>query len=87
MKAITLRNLPPELTRIIRQKADKQHASINRVVIGLLENSVGVRGKKGEMTLYHDLDALAGTWTREEAAAFNRALTRQRAIDPELWRR
>ncbi len=73
MKAVTLRNLPPELTRIIRQKADEQHASINKVVISLLEKSVGVRGKKSETVLYHDLDALAGSWTREEAAGFNRS--------------
>ncbi|MDE2059728.1 MAG: hypothetical protein KGL31_05350 [candidate division NC10 bacterium] len=86
MKAITLRNLPPELTRIIRQKADEQHASINKVVIGLLEKSVGVRGKKSEMVLYHDLDTLVGSWTREETAAFNKALAKQRAIDPDLWR-
>lgn len=86
MKAITLRNLPPELTRIIRQKADEQQSSINRVVISLLEKSVGVRGKKRGMVLHHDLDVLAGSWTREEAAAFNRALARQRAIDADLWR-
>lgn len=87
MKTITLRNLPPELTRIIRQKADEQHVSINKVVISLLEKSVGVRSKKSEKVLYHDLDVLAGSWTCEEATAFNRALARQRAIDPDLWRR
>lgn len=86
MKAITLRNLPPELTRIIRRKADEQHASINKAVISLLEKSVGVRGKKREMVLHHDLDKLAGSWTREEAIAFDRALAKQRAIDPDLWR-
>lgn len=85
MKAITLRNLPPELTRIIRRKADEQHASINKVVISLLEKSVGVRGKKHEIVLHHDLDALAGSWSREEAAAFNKALAKQRTIDPDLW--
>lgn len=87
MKAITLRNLPPEITRIIRRKADEQHASINKVVISLLEKSIGVGGKKSRMPLHHDLDALAGLWTREEAAAFDRALSRQRTVDPDLWRR
>lgn len=87
MKAITLRNLPPELTRIIRRKADEQHASINKVVISLLEKSAGVRTKKSEKVLFHDLDVLAGSWTREEAAAFDKTLTKQRAIDPDLWRR
>ena len=85
MKAVTLRNLSPELTRIIRQRADEQHASINKVVISLLEKSVGVRGKTREMVLHHDLDALAGSWTREEAAGFNRTLAKQRAIDPDVW--
>lgn len=85
MKTVTLRNLPSELARIIRKKADEQHASLNKVVIGLLEQSVGVRGKSGETALYHDLDALAGSWTQQETAAFNKALAKQRTIDPDLW--
>lgn len=86
MKTITLRNLPPELTQIIRQKAHEQHASISKVVISLLEKSVSGRGRKREMVLHHDLDALAGMWSREEAIAFNRTLARQRAIDEDVRR-
>ena len=86
MKQVTLRNLPPELVRIIRRKADEQRTSINKAVISLLEESVGIRGKKKGRPLYHDLDALAGSWTKEEAAAFEKALARQRMIDPDLWK-
>ncbi|HSU83907.1 MAG TPA: hypothetical protein VLR69_15920 [Thermoanaerobaculia bacterium] len=35
--------------------------------------------------LHYDLDHLAGTWSEEEAAAFDTALAEQRRIDPELW--
>lgn len=35
------------------------------------------------MILHHDLDAPAGKWTREEAIAFNKALTRQRT-NPDI---
>ena len=35
MGAITVRNLPPELARVIRQKAKKEKASLNRTVISL----------------------------------------------------
>jgi hypothetical protein len=35
--------------------------------------------------LHHDLDHLAGTWSDEEAAAFDAALIEQRRVDPELW--
>lgn len=86
MKAVTLRNLAPELARIIRRKAEENRTSLNRAVISLLEESVGIRGKKKDKPLHHDLDALAGSWTREEASAFEKALARQRAIDADLWK-
>ncbi len=86
MKAVTLRNLPPELARIIHRKATENRTSINRAVIGLLEEGAGIRKKKGVEAPHHDLDALAGSWTKNEAAAFERALKRQGVIDPELWK-
>ena len=87
MKAITLRNLPSELARIIRRKAEEKGLSVNKAVISLLEEGTGLRGNgQGRKTLHHDLDALAGSWTKEEASAFEKALALQRTIDPELWK-
>ena len=86
MKAVTLRNLPPELARIIRRKASESRTSINRAVIGLLEEGVGIRPKREGKPLYHDLVALAGAWTKDAGAAFEKALLQQRGIDPELWK-
>ncbi len=86
MKLVTLRNLPPELARIIRQRADEKRTSINKAVISLLEESVGIRGKKKGTSLHHDLDAMAGSWTKEEASMFEKVLAQQRAIDPDLWK-
>ena len=86
MKAVTLRNLPPGLARMIRQAADEKRTSINKVVIHLLEENLGIRGKKKDKPLHHDLDALAGCWTKEEALEFEKALARQRTIDPDLWK-
>jgi hypothetical protein len=34
---------------------------------------------------FHDLDALAGSWSNEETSAFNQALAKQRTIDLALW--
>ncbi len=86
MKALTLRNLPPELARIIRQEAGEKGTSFNKVVISLLEEATGLRQGWKKQQLHHDLDALAGSWTREEAAAFLKALAKQRRIDPDLWK-
>ncbi len=35
---------------------------------------------------HHDLDRFFGTWTNEEADAFDAALHAQRQIEPEMWK-
>ena len=86
MKAITLRNLPPQIARLVQQKARENRTSINKTVVSLLEESTGIRKPKKEKTEYHDLDGLVGSWTRKEAAAFEKALAQQREIDPDVWK-
>ncbi len=84
MKTITLRKIPPEVASVIRRTADSRGISINKAVVSLLEEKLGTKDKK--RTLHHDLDHLAGSWTKEETRAFEKALARQRAVDEELWK-
>lgn len=85
MKAITLRNIPPPLGKKLEQEAAAAGASLNKTVIRLLLKATGLAGRERSATRFHDLDHLAGTWTPEEAAEFDRVLADQRGIDPELW--
>lgn len=86
MKAITVRNLPPELARLIRQKAKAERISLNRAVIGLLEEATGLGRQSRKEVFQDDLDALAGSWTNEEADEFDAFLKEHRTIDPEMWK-
>lgn len=86
MKAITLRNLPPGVSRTIQRLAKQKNTSVNKAVIELLEESAGGAAKKTAPVRYHDLDHLAGTWATEEADAFEQLIAEQRTIDPELWK-
>ena len=87
MKAITLRNLPPELEKTVRKEAERKRISINKAVISLLERKAEGRKKTKNKTREHDdLDALAESWTKKEATEFDNALAAQRSIDPELWK-
>ena len=80
MKPITLRNLPPHVAQAIRKKAASEKTSLNKAVIGLLEECGTPPRKK------RDLSRWAGSWTKEEADAFDRNLAEQRKIDWEMWR-
>ena len=86
MKAITLRNLPPEVARTVQQRAKQKKTSVNKAVIELLEESAGGKAKKNAPARYHDLDHLVGTWTKEEADAFDKIVRSFRTIDPDLWK-
>ena len=81
MKAITLRNLPPNLDKAIRKRARAKRMSVNKAVIGLLEERL-TQDKAKRPELHHDLDDLSGSWTADVAAAFDEALAKQRTIDP-----
>ena len=84
MKAITLRNLPAEVARLVQRRAREKRTSLNKEIIELLEERSGTVRKRSRV-LYDDLDHLAGSWTREEAAAFEQVLKEQRTIDPDVW--
>ena len=85
MKAVTLRKLPAKLAKAIRQEANRKGTSINKAVISLLENRAMV-GSRDRLAVHDDLDNLAGSWSKKEAADFDKALAAQRTIDPELWK-
>ena len=85
MNPVTLRNLPPELAKIIRKKAHENQISMNKAVIQLLEESAG-NARRRRKILHHDLDALAGSWTKNESKTFEEALAVQRVIDRDIWK-
>jgi hypothetical protein len=82
---VTLRNLPPQVARVVRKRAQERRTSVNKAVIELLEEGLGLAGKTPKL-LHHDLDALAGSWTKRESRAFDEALVWQRGIDPDVWK-
>jgi hypothetical protein len=86
MKAVTIRKLPPDVTRAIRKRAQEKKLSINKAVVSLLEEAVSGPARKPKQ-VHHDLDFLVGSWTAAEAKRFNRAIAEQRKIDPEMWGR
>jgi len=85
LKTITIRKIPPDLAREIEAHAEKEGTSLAQAVIRLLLRATGLSPDGVSRRRWADLDELAGTWTKEEADAFDRAVAHQRAIDPELW--
>jgi hypothetical protein len=84
MKTITIRGIDPELANKIKERAGKSGESINNMLLRLLKSSFGL-GENKVFPTYHDLDHLAGTWTKEDEKEFYENIQGLEKVDKELW--
>ena len=80
MKTLTVRNLPPDVADALEREKKRRGTSLNQTVIELLTQSLGVRGTRS-----NGLAELAGTWSEDELADFERAVAPFETVDPDLW--
>ena len=85
MKQLTVRGVDEKLHQTLQNKANQQGVSMNRYVLHLIKESVGLAAGSLPEQEFDDLDALAGTWTEAEFAEFANNLDAQRQIDAEMW--
>ncbi|HTW95613.1 MAG TPA: hypothetical protein VMD30_12500 [Tepidisphaeraceae bacterium] len=77
----TLRKVPREVDKALRQKAKREGRSLNEIAIEALIRGVGIEQKVPQN---HDLDFAIGTWV--EDPEFEKAIEDQRRIDPDMWK-
>ena len=83
MKAITIRNVPADLAESLEREKRRRKASLNRTVLALLSEALGV-SKPGPRS--NGLRRLAGTWTEDEYREFEEAVAPFEHIDEAIWR-
>lgn len=71
MKTLTIRGIDSELERAIQSCAKQNNLSRDQWVLQALKKVTGT-GKKLVFKKYHDLDALAGGWSKKETTAFRK---------------
>ena len=80
MANISLRGLDdPTLSRI-KTNARRRKVSVNRLIVETLREHYAPDSRG-----FDDLDALAGSWSSAEAAAFETAVAPFAEIDAALW--
>jgi len=74
----TIRGVPREVDRVLRQRAKQRGESLNRVLIDELTLATVGHTKRA------DFSDLVGKWTPD--AAFDEIMVSQRKIDPDKWK-
>ena len=84
MKTFTLRHLDKDLERSLQARAQETSESLNRTILNLLREALGLNKKRRRKT-HHDLDALAGTWNQADLKEFERSTASLNEIDKDMW--
>ncbi|MGV8040461.1 MAG: ribbon-helix-helix protein, CopG family [Thermoanaerobaculaceae bacterium] len=85
MNAMTVRGLDESDTARLKQEARRRGVSVNALLKLLVRQGLGIERRSREER-HTELDALAGTWSDEDAARFERAVEPFEQVEPELWR-
>lgn len=84
MKTITLRGVDEDLEKELRRRAKNKKESMNKTILNILKKETG-QEKDKPFKEYHDLDELAGTWTKQDFDEFNKNTEIFRQIDLQDW--
>jgi hypothetical protein len=84
-RSITIPDVDDTTATWLTEEAGRRGVSVERVAGLLLQRGVEWERRRADLPTYHDLDALAGTWSEDEAAAFLLAIADFEQVDPSLW--
>ena len=86
MATLSIRGLETKALAELKARAAKEDASVNALVLRLIDQGLGRKRAKPTLRRHDDLDALAGSWRKAEAAAFERATAPFGKVDAQLWK-
>ena len=84
MKSITIHGLDENLDRTIRNMADKEGQSMNKIIKRVLRRALGLeeQGKSARREQFIDL---FGTWTKEDIEEFQENTADFSQVNPSDW--
>lgn len=82
VKSITIHGLDEVLDGLLREKAERDGTSLNKIIKSLLRQSLGVSKQQKKF----DFSEFSGIWTQEQFEEFERSTRNFEKIDSRDWR-
>lgn len=84
MATMSIRGLDNQELARLKNRAEQEGSSLNSLVLRLLQGGMPLESKA--MKKYDDLNALAGSWSDEDAQEFSRNTAAFAEVDSSLWK-
>jgi hypothetical protein len=85
MASMSIRGLNDQALSRLKHQAEQEGSSLNSLVLRLLQGTDPTVPATA-LQKFDDLDALAGTWSHEEALAFEQNTAAFAELDATLWK-
>jgi hypothetical protein len=85
MTTMSIRGVDDRVLAHLKQQAAAEGSSLNSIVLRLLQG--GGKPTQASLQKFEDLDALAGTWSPDDALRFTRNTAAFAEVDAALWPR
>jgi hypothetical protein len=82
---ITIQDMDEATAEWISDAARRRGVSTETIILELIHKGIDLERQDSHSQTYHDLDALAGTWSAEEADEFLKAIADFEQADEKLW--
>ena len=86
MAVISVRGIDDKAFLRLKKQAQQEGSSLNSLVVKVLETVAGVRLADKANEQFDDLDALQGTWSKQDAEAFESASADFAQVDEAMWK-
>ncbi len=84
-ETLTISQLDVDTIAWIRQEAQRTATPVEIIIRQLIYRGIEAERQKTHHQHYHDLDALAGTWSEAAAAEFRQSIEGFQQVDSTLW--
>ncbi len=86
MPNINIRGLDDTVHARLKTEAQQKGMSLNSLIVKYLRQSVGMEARDPKTPTHHDLDKLAGTWSKKDVQDFQKTISAFEKIDETLWK-
>jgi plasmid stability protein len=86
MPNINIRGLDDTVHARLKTEAQQKGMSLNNLIVKYLRQNVGMEARDQKTPTHHDLDKLAGTWSKKDVQDFQKTISAFEKIDETLWK-
>ncbi len=86
MANLSIRALDEKALAALKKRAARERVSVNTLVLRLIEQGLGIWRAKPALTRHDDLDALAGSWSKDDATEFDQTTEPFGKVAAKFWK-